>query len=77
MSSKELGKLIKAARERLGLSQQQLADLTGWSRPFISMLEIGTASERNLENTIEKLAQVLREDEDRLRDAVGLRATTD
>jgi len=71
-SGKQLGRLIKNARDRLNLSQQELADLTGWSRPFISMLEIGTASERNLENTVQKLAEVLREDEDRLRQAAGL-----
>ena len=36
-----LGRAIKAHRERLGLSQEKLADRCGFDRTYISMLERG------------------------------------
>ena len=36
-----LGKAIKAQREKLGLSQEKLAERCGFDRTYISMLERG------------------------------------
>lgn len=36
-----LGKLLKEARIKMGISQAQLADRIGVSRPFLSQLETG------------------------------------
>ena len=40
-STAQLGELVRAARERLDLNQQQLADLAGVGRRFLSELENG------------------------------------
>ena len=46
MSPEEIDALIaanvRAARARLRLQQEDLADLMGWSRPTVSALEAGT-----------------------------------
>lgn len=39
-----IGQATKARREELGLTQQQLADAAGVSRPFINRLEKGAAT---------------------------------
>jgi y4mF family transcriptional regulator len=43
-SAVELGRLIKASREKMKLTQQQFADLTAVGRRFISELENGKAT---------------------------------
>ena len=39
---KEIGARVQKARKKLGLTQDQLAELSGSSREFISRLENGT-----------------------------------
>ena len=41
MTLQHLGERIKQARERRGLTQQQLADSAGLSRGYLARLEIG------------------------------------
>src|SRR3954470_24029443 len=43
-SAGELGRLIKASRERMKLNQQQFADVAGVGRRFLSELENGKAT---------------------------------
>jgi transcriptional regulator with XRE-family HTH domain len=71
-TTQELGNLIKQARKRMGLSQQELAVKLGWTRPYVAMLENARASAKGIEDRIEKLALHLGEDENRLRLAQGL-----
>jgi y4mF family transcriptional regulator len=40
----DLGRLVRTARERMGLNQQQLADLAGVGRRFLSELENGKST---------------------------------
>lgn len=44
MRRKALGAAIAAARQRAGLTQDELAAASGVSRPTISRLELGTSS---------------------------------
>ncbi len=53
-----IGKKIKHRREELGLSQYEIADLTGISRAHISRIEGGKNSP--LFGTVERLAKALR-----------------
>jgi transcriptional regulator with XRE-family HTH domain len=53
----ELGRRIRAARERARLSQQELADATGLTKTWIGRLERGTGSP--MYETVLKIAQVL------------------
>jgi transcriptional regulator with XRE-family HTH domain len=53
---------LKAARQGNGLTQQELADSTGFSQPYINALENGRAG-RNVNppyDTIATLAEVLK-----------------
>ena len=43
-STKDLGYLVRTARREMGLSQQQLSDLAGVGRRFVSELENGKAT---------------------------------
>ena len=45
MAVSELGKRIKFYRKRAGLTQEQLAEVAGVSRPVIANLERGTRSD--------------------------------
>jgi HTH-type transcriptional regulator/antitoxin HipB len=44
--SDELGPLVRTRRSELGLSQEELADLTGVHRTFISLIERGRIAGR-------------------------------
>jgi transcriptional regulator with XRE-family HTH domain len=61
MNLRELGHLVRARREALGLSQQRLARLSGLSRATINQLENGTLVDLG----VSKLADLM--------DLVGLR----
>ena len=54
----KLSKRIRAAREKRGLSQQQLADKAGISRGYLARLE--TARQDPTVGTVEKIARALR-----------------
>jgi len=60
-----LGRRVKMLRERAGMSQQQLADLSGVSRATIAGLESGTRANLLLDSAA-KLARVLNVTLDRL-----------
>jgi len=53
-----LGRRLKAFRERAGLSQNQLARLSGVPRPTISVLESGGQADLSLSNAL-RLADAL------------------
>jgi transcriptional regulator with XRE-family HTH domain len=53
----EMGRIIKEARTRLGLTTRQLARLAGISQPFVSNLEAGDRSP--LPKTARKLEAIL------------------
>lgn len=55
---KRLGFRLRTSREDLGLNQQQLAQISGISRGYISKLESGKASNPSME-TIKELAKAL------------------
>jgi len=54
----KLAARLKALRERRGLSQEQLAEKAGLSRPHLARLE--TAKQDPTLSTIEKLAKALK-----------------
>jgi HTH-type transcriptional regulator/antitoxin HipB len=43
-STADLGQLVRTARERMGLNQQQFSDLAGVGRRFLSELENGKST---------------------------------
>ncbi len=54
----ELGEQMRALRERRGLSQSQLAELTGIAQPNVSRLEAGTTGLPKLD-TLQRIAEAL------------------
>jgi len=52
----DLGKRVKATREKQGLTQQQLADRLGWHKAAISKIENGATP---LWPTVDKLLEAL------------------
>lgn len=59
MDAAELGRMVASARRSHGLTQQDLADLVGLQRPYVSQLEQGKTTKH-----LERLTDVL--------DALGL-----
>jgi transcriptional regulator with XRE-family HTH domain len=66
-SESEFGKLIRKKRNEIGVSQQELADRMGFSRAYISLMEIGEADSQHRPETITKFTEALSIDEDSLR----------
>jgi transcriptional regulator with XRE-family HTH domain len=70
---------VRAARARLRLRQQDLADLVGWSRPTVSAIEAGIrrvtlAETAALCNALEMdLAELLRGVPDEVLQSLGLK----
>ena len=58
MSSKRIGKIIKAGREAKGLTQEELAAKVGVAKPYITMLETG-ARENPSRQVAKRLSRVL------------------
>lgn len=59
INNKELGRIIKERRKELGLTQEELAEKTGTSQPYISELEKGKKDNPTVA-TLTKLAEVLK-----------------
>ena len=55
MNLQEIGKLVRARREVLGLSQQRLARLAGLSRTTINLLETGRLTDLGIAKVTEVL----------------------
>ncbi|MEO0315587.1 MAG: hypothetical protein RI928_2043 [Pseudomonadota bacterium] len=55
MNLQEIGKLVRARREALGLSQQRLARLAGLSRTTINLLESGSLTDLGIAKMTELL----------------------
>jgi len=53
----EIGRLLKAARKGLGLTQEQVADMAGISRPRFREIEAGSAAART--TTLINIARAL------------------
>ncbi len=56
-NDQEVGRYIRAHRERAGLSQQALADKLGCTQPAISYLEAGEAPHNTA--TLQRIAEAL------------------
>jgi transcriptional regulator with XRE-family HTH domain len=54
-NSSQLGAAIRAARERAGMTQQELADRAGTSRRWLVMLESGASTGAELGKTLAAL----------------------
>ena len=67
----ELAEIVRAARRRLGYSQERIAELGGASKGWIGTLEAGTMPSRPKPATLERLAEVLQLDPARLLSAAG------
>ena len=65
MIDKRIGKRVKQCRERLGISQEELAEKSGVSRGTISALENGV-DRTTTSKTLVKLAQALNTSVDRI-----------
>jgi len=55
-----IGHILKAKREELGLTQDQLADLTGISKPYLSAIETGRAVNPPSESKLGRLESALK-----------------
>ena len=56
-SNQELGKLLKERREKLGITQKQLADICDLSHNGISRIEIGNSDIKL--STLLKIAKII------------------
>jgi transcriptional regulator with XRE-family HTH domain len=57
--ARRLGQMLKALRQRRGLTQDQLAQIAGYSKGYISLLESGARKNPSLP-TLKRLAKALK-----------------
>jgi transcriptional regulator with XRE-family HTH domain len=55
-TSRQLGAVVRSARERIGLSQRELAQQAGLERQWVVLLEGGRIGNPNFTNTLKVLA---------------------
>jgi transcriptional regulator with XRE-family HTH domain len=73
----QLGKVVKAYRESMGMTQTRLGELAGVNGSYISMLEGGQRGSRPERDTVLKLAEALGAPPYEFLDAAGRLEPTD